>query len=76
MTQPDTMATPVASWFLVSEEKEPLGQLNRSKDEAKPVVGMELTDGAKYQRVVVVDFQELDPVCGIRRFRVVVRVLS
>ena len=76
MTQPDTSATPAASWFLVSEENAPLGQVNRSKDEATPTVGMELTDGAKYQRVMVVDFRELDPVCGIRRFRVVVRVLS
>ena len=76
MTQPDTMATPVASWFLVSEEKEPLGQLNRSRDKATPAVGMEIADGAKYQKVVVVDFQELDPVCGIKRFSVVVRVLS
>ena len=76
MTQMDTTATPAASWFLVSEENEPLGQLNRGKDEATPIIGMELTDGAKYQRVVVVDFRKLDPVCGISRFRVVVRVLS
>ena len=76
MTQTDTMATPTASWFLVSEENAPLGQLNRSKDGATPTVGLELTNGAKYQSAMVVDFRELDPVCGIKRFSVVVRVLS
>ena len=76
MTQLDITATPAASWFLVSEENAPLGQLSRGRDEGAPTIGMDLTDGAKYQSAVVVDFRELDPVCGIKRFRVVLRVLS
>ena len=71
MTGPETRA---AVWFLVSEDGEPLGQVYRRQHEIAPTVGTELANGAGWTTAEIVEFTELRPSCGMRRFRVVVRV--
>ena len=66
-----------ASWFLFSEEKKPLGQINRREgDEPSPSVGQGLGAGASWSAATVLGFEEVRATCGIRRFRVVVRVVD
>ena len=57
-----------ATWFLKSEEGQPLGQVYR--DPGDPP----LTEGAQVDGIgEVVRFTELGASCGMRRFEVVVR---
>ena len=64
-----------ASWFLYSEENRPLGQINRREgDGLVPSVGQELRGGASWDTASVLEFAEVRATCGVRRFRVVVRV--
>ena len=65
-----------AAWFLFSEADEPLGPVFRGPDEAVPAVGKRLPDGDKWVVAEVVSFEELRASCAVRRFRVVVRVMS
>ena len=66
-----------ASWFLFSEENKPLGQINqREGDDPTPSVGQDLGDGANWSAATVLEFEEVRATCGIRRFRVVVRVVD
>ncbi len=65
-----------AAWFLVSESDEPLGHLNRARDEAIPSVGAVLNDVAARGRAQVVQFTELRQSCAVRRFRVTVRIIG
>ena len=67
---------PTAVWFLFSEEEQPLGQVYRYDDEAAPTAGAVLSDGARWKRAEVAEFEELLSTCVMRRFRVVVRVLE
>ena len=76
MTEQDRKQTESAAWFLKSEDGEPLGQLYRSGDCAVPTTGQVLTDGASWQRAVVVQFHELRSSCLVRRFEVIVRVVE
>jgi hypothetical protein len=71
-TEPDT-CLPTTVWYLVSENGEPLGQIyRRGVPEADAVVqGLE-----HFQTAQVVSFTELRATCAMRRFTVVVRVLS
>ena len=72
----DTSMTRSSTWFLYSEDGEPLGQVFRAMSEAIPSVGDQLADGARWSTATVVSYEELRQSCGLRRFRVVVRVLS
>lgn len=65
-----------ASWFLVSEEGAPLGQIYGPDGRVEPSVGETLEDGRTWKRAEVLSFQELRASCGMRRFQVVVRVIE
>ena len=76
MAEPRRTARPAAVWFLYSEADEPLGQLYRDSGGAVPAAGTPLSDGAKWERAEVVSFLELRSTCEIRRFRVIIRVVT
>ena len=61
-----------ATWFVVSEENQPMGQLSVDAAEAAPAVGSEVTGLNGGKKGTVIEFSELSPTCGSRRFRVVV----
>ncbi len=64
-----------AAWFLFSEENRPLGQITRRHgDDLAPSVGEELRDGPSWNTATVLEFSEVRATCGVRRFRLVVRV--
>ncbi len=75
-SQREAIAPPTAIWYLYSEKQEPLGQIYRRGEEAVPVVGAQVTDGARWKRVEVVSFEELRATCMMRRFSVVVRIIN
>ncbi|MCY4527710.1 MAG: hypothetical protein OXD46_01600 [Chloroflexi bacterium] len=65
-----------ASWFLVSEDGGPLGQIYCNDGRIEPSVGETLENGQKWKRAEVLSFEELRASCGMRRFRLVVRVIE
>ena len=71
-----TEETASTAWFLYSENKEPLGQIHRWGKEAVPVIGARLSNGPGWNSAEVVGFTELRPSCAMRRFHVVIRVIS
>ena len=72
--QPDN-CLPVATWFLYTEADEPLGRVYRS-DSSEPNPGDRLEDAERWGVAEVIAFEELRPTCAMRRFKVVVRILS
>ena len=76
ITEREGPCLPVAVWFLFSEDDEPRGQVYRGNEDAIPTLGTRLTDGKKWKIAEVVRFEELRASCGMRRFRVVVRVVQ
>ena len=64
---------PTTTWYLVSEEDEPLGQIYRR---GVPEAGARFEGGQRFGSAQVVEFTELRATCAMRRFRVVVRLLS
>ncbi len=64
---------PTTTWYLFSEEDEPLGQMYRA---GVPEVGAQIEGGQRFEVAQVVSFTELRATCAMRRFRVVVRILS
>ncbi len=64
---------PTTAWYLFSEEDEPLGQIYRA---GLPVVDAQIERGQGFETAQVVSFTELRATCAMRRFRVVVRILS
>ena len=64
---------PTTTWYLVSDEDKPLGQIHRR---GVPEIGAQILDGRRFETARVVSFTELRATCAMRRFRVVVRVLS
>ncbi len=71
------MTTEIASsWFVYSQDGDPLGQVHRRLEEAFPKTGARFTVGAEARRVEIVEFTELRQSCGLRRFRVVVRPID
>ena len=65
-----------ATWFLVSEEGGPLGQIYCTDGRIEPTVGETLENGRTWKRAEVLSFEELRASCGMRRFRLVVRVVE
>ena len=65
-----------AVWFLVSEEGAPLGQIYCTDGRIEPSVGETLENGRTWRRAEVLSFEELRASCGMRRFRIVVRVIE
>jgi len=64
---------PATTWFLYSEEDVPLGRVYRS---GVPQVDVQIEEGPAFAVAQVVSFTELRATCAMRRFKVVVRVLS
>ncbi len=64
---------PTTTWYLFTEEDEPLGQIYRA---GLPEVDAQIEGGQGFEIAQVVSFTELGATCAIRRFRVVVRILS
>ena len=71
-TSPDT-CLPTATWYLSSEDGEPLGQIYRR---GVPEVDAIIQGREQSKTAQVVSFTELRATCAMRRFKVVVRVLS
>ncbi len=71
-TGPDT-CLPTTTWYLFSEDGQPLGQTYRR---GVPEVDAIIQGREQFQTAQVVIFTELRATCAMRRFRVVVRVLS
>ena len=65
-----------ATWFVISEENQPMGQLSIDASEAVPTVGSEVTGLNGGKNGTIIEFSELSPTCGSRRFRVVVKALG
>ena len=65
-----------AAWFLVSEEGAPLGQIYCTDGRTEPSIGETLENGRMWKRAEVLSFEELRASCGMRRFRIVVRVIE
>ncbi len=65
-----------AAWFLVSEESAPLGQIYPTDGRIEPSIGETLESGGTWRRAEVLRFEELRASCGMRRFRIVVRVIE
>ncbi len=64
---------PTTTWFLYSEEDVQLGRVYRS---GVPQVDVQIDEGPGLATALVVSFTELTATCAMRRFKVVVRVLS
>jgi len=64
---------PATTWFLYSEEDVPLGRVYRS---GVPQVDVQIEESPAFAVAQVVSFTELRATCAMRRFKVVVRVLS
>lgn len=64
---------PTTTWFLYSEEDVPVGRIYRS---GSPQVDVQIQEGLGLATAQVVSFTELRATCAMRRFKVVVRVLS
>jgi hypothetical protein len=69
----DATCLPTTTWFLYSEDDVPLGRIYRSND---PQVEAQIEDGPGFASAEVVSFTELRATCAMRRFKVVVRVLT
>ncbi len=65
-----------AAWFLVSEDGGPLGQIYCPDGRIEPSVGETLENGRTWKRAEVLSFEELRASCGMRRFRIVVRIIE
>jgi hypothetical protein len=64
---------PTTTWFLYSEvENEPLGRYRKGI----PEVGGQIEEGQGFKSAEVVSFEELRATCAMRRFKVVLRLIS
>ena len=71
---PAATCLPTTTWFLYSEvEEQPLGRIFRK---GVPEVGDKIEEGQGFQAAEVVSFIELQATCAVRRFKVVLRLLS
>jgi|TARA_B110000196_G_scaffold10536_1_gene8775 hypothetical protein len=65
---------PTTQWFLYSEaEEEPLGRIYQK---SLPEVGGRIEEGQGFQAAEIVSFDELRATCAMRRFKVVLRLIS
>ena len=65
-----------ATWFVVSDENQPMGQVSKEAADAVPTVGGAVAGLNEGKQGTVLEFNELAPSCGARRFKVVVKALS
>ena len=69
----DATCLPTTTWFLYSEDDVPLGRVYRR---SAPHAEAQIEDGPGFASAEVVSFTELRATCAMRRFKVVVRVLT
>ena len=69
----DSTCLPTITWFLYSENDVPLGRIYRSSE---PEIAARIEDGPGFESAEVVSFTELRATCAMRRFKVIVRVLT
>ena len=69
----DATCLPTTTWFLYSEDDVPLGRVYRRN---APQAEAQIEDGPGFASAEVVNFTELRAPCAMRRFKVVVRVLT
>ena len=69
----DATCLPTTTWFLYSEDDVPLGRVYRSSD---PQTEAQIEDSPGFASAEVVSFTELRATCSMRRFKVVVRILT
>ena len=74
MSEPEETCLPTTTWFLYSEvEEEPLGRIYRK---GIPEADMQIEGGQGNQAGEIVSFEELRATCAMRRFKVILRLLS
>ena len=74
MSNESETCLPTTTWFLYSEvEDEPLGRIYRK---GIPKVGGQIEGGQGFQSAEIVSFEELRATCAMRRFKVVLRLIS
>ena len=74
MSETEETCLPTTTWFLYSEvEEEPLGRIYRK---GIPEAGMQIEEGQGNQAGEIVSFEELRATCAMRRFKVILRLLS
>ena len=65
---------PTTQWFLYSEaEEEALGRIYQK---GLPEIGGRIEEGRGFQAADIVSFDELRATCAMRRFKVVLRLIS
>ena len=69
----DATCLPTTTWFLYSEDDVPLGRVYMR---SAPQAEAQIEDGPGFASAEVVSFTELRATCAMRRFKVVVRVLT
>ena len=69
----DATCLPTTTWFLYSEDDVPLGRVYRR---SAPQAEAQIEDRPGFASAEVVSFTELRATCAMRRFKVVVRVLT
>jgi hypothetical protein len=73
MSNREATCLPTTIWYLFGPEAEPLGQIYRT---GFPEDGLQIEGGQRFEIGEVVSFTELRATCSMRRFRVIVQVLS
>ncbi|MEE3004480.1 MAG: hypothetical protein VX638_03390 [Chloroflexota bacterium] len=69
----DATCLPTTTWFLYLEDDMPLGRVYRSSD---PRAEAQIEDGPGFASAEVVSCTELRATCAMRRFKVIVRILT
>ena len=69
----DATCLPTTTWFLYAEDDVPLGRVYRS---GEPQIAARIENGPGFASAQVVSFTELRATCAMRRFKVIVKVLS
>ena len=69
----DATCLPTTTWFLYSEDDVPLGRVYMR---SAPQAEAQIEDGPGFASAEVVIFTELRATCAMRRFKVIVRILT
>ena len=73
MSELQETCLPTTTWFLYSEDDDPLGTIYRS---SLPEVGAHVEAGPGFNDALIMNVAELQATCSMRRFRVDVRVIA
>ena len=70
---PPETCLPTTTWFLYSEDDQPMGSIYRKY---LPEAGVQIDEREGFAAAQVVSFTELRATCAVRRFKVLVRPIS